>query len=179
MIIPDTDVLQTLNEKSSRLIHLFGEADAGRTLTVLSMARQALDNGQLPIYILPNSMRLRRKDIPELCPVVIANTTDNLIRSLKTIIETADIIFIDDFLQYILHKPKKEILAIFRALKAEAWVNQTVIVLVNDYRYLEEKGGYHPAYQEYFRRFCGAHIKVEKDEAFNIHYRFIDRKTLY
>lgn len=179
MIIKNEEVLQVLENKSHSLVHLYGEADAGRTLTVFSIAKDSLAHDLLPVYMLPNKAELRYKDCPELCPVIVAPTASGLIKSVQTIIEAADIVFIDNFLRYILHRPKKEIIYILRTLRMEAWVQQHTVVLVNDLRYWEAKGGYHPAYREYFRRYCGAHINVKKDSDLNIHYDFVSKKELY
>lgn len=179
MLYDNEQVLQYLNEEKGKLIHLYGEADAGRTLTVFSMASDALRQERMPVYVIPNLMMFRYKDCPDLCPVVTAKSARALISVIHIMANAADIIFVDNFLQYILHKPKKDILAVFRALQTEALATQTSIILVNDLRYLETKGGYHPAYQEYFRKFCDSHIQVTKDTNCDIGYEFIDRKVLY
>ena len=179
MLYDNQDVLQYLDKEKGKLIHLYGEADAGRTLTVFSMALHALQKERMPAYVIPNSMMVRYKDCPDLCPIIIAKSVRTLVYSVRIMSNAADIIFIDNFLQYILHKPKKDILAVFRTLQTTALETDIIVVLVNDLRYLEAKGGYHPAYQEYFRKFCDSHIQVIKDANCDIGYEFVDRKALY
>lgn len=163
-------------QPNGTLFHLYGEADAGRTETIFSILNEATEYEQLCGYWIPGREQFRQdvfnRSVAYLdrCVVGFPKKAKDLPVFLQTT-KSLDLVCIDNFLEYILHKPKKHIRAVFSLLSAAAYKNRTNFILVNDMRFWESKG-MHPAYQEYFRYFCSKHILVEKDSDFHIHYGF-------
>ena len=177
MLYPNEEVLQYLTETSGKLIHLYGEPDAGRTQTLFSILDTMTKQDKLCSYWIPNREQYRENVFnkavaeKEHCIIGFPKTTKELPAFLK-LADGADLICVDNFLEYILHKQNGQIRGVFALFSAAAYQYKTNFVLVNDLRYLEAKGGMHPAYQEYFSHFCAKHISVEKDSDFHIRYAF-------
>ena len=179
MLIRNEDVIQYLLKAEGKLVHLYGDPDAGRTQTVFSVLDEATDQDKLCCYWIP-----REKDYRYNVFVKTVHNRDHCIVGFPenatqlpvflTLAAGVDLVCIDNFLEYICHKKNAEIRNVFASISAAAYKYKTNFVLVNDLRYLEAKGGLHPAYQEYFRRFCAKHIKVEKDSDFHISYDFCE-----
>lgn len=178
MLYDNQEVLKYLNEQQGKLVQLFGDADAGRTQTVFSILNHLTEQNKLCAYWIPLKEEFRENVFQEAvrnkeyCIIGFPKTVSELRVFLK-LADGVDTICIDNFLQYILHKQKQEIRAIFSLLSAAAFEYKTNFILVNDLRYYKEKGGLHPAYQEYFYYFCRKHIQVQKDSDFHISYAFV------
>lgn len=179
MLIQNDAVLQYLETERGKLIHLFGEPDAGRTQTVLSILDKITEQEKLCCYWVPHRESYRenvfRQTVThkERCIIGFPQAAKEL-PTFMNLAEGADLICVDNFLEYILHKPNPVIRQIFGLFSAAAYKYKTNFILVNDMRYLEAKGGEHPAYEEYFRHFCQRHVRVEKDSDFHIHYAFCE-----
>ena len=177
MLYNNYDVLQYFTENNGKLIHLYGEPDAGRTQTVFTILKHMTSLEKICCYWVPRQEEFRRNvfcdSIPDknYCIVGFPKESKELPAFLR-LADSADLICIDNFLEYIIHKKPAEIRAIFSLLSATAYQYKTNFLLVNDLRYHKLKGGKHPAYLEYFRYYCTKHVQVEKDSDFNIHYTF-------
>ena len=177
MLIKNQEVIQYLLEANGKLVHLYGNPDTGRTQTMFSVLDEIASREKLCCYWIPRKEEYRQNVFlktvrnPEHCIVGFPEDAKQLPIFL-TLSAGVDLVCIDNFLEYIFHKTNPEIRYIFGLLSAAAYKYKTNFVLVNDLRYLEAKGGFHPAYQEYFHRFCAKHIKVEKDSDFHIYYSF-------
>ena len=180
MIYNDPVILEYLEKNKGKLIHLFGDPDAGRTQTVFSILNYMTSADKLCCYWVPQKEAFRQNVFKEAvrmkqyCIIGFPKTASEIPAFLKLAADGADLICIDNFLAYILHKQKDQIRALFSLLSGTAYQYGTNFLLVNDLRYLEAKGGMHPAYQEYFRHFCPRHILVEKDSDFHIRYGFTE-----
>ena len=177
MLYPNNTVLQYLRSSFGRLIHLYGEPDAGRTTVLFHLLQEMSQKDKICGYWIPRKEEFRNDVFQEMVSKK-EQCIVGFIPDLKTmhttlpLAEHMDIICIDNFLEYVLHKKKNEIRNAFATLSATAYKYNTTFILVNDLRYYEAKGGIHPAYQEYFRHFCSRHIEVTKDSNFNIFYTF-------
>ncbi len=177
MLYDNEEVLKYLNEEKGKLIHLFGDADAGRTQTLFSILNRLTENDKFVSYWIPRQEEFRQNVFNETvqnkkaCLIGFPKTSQEL-STFMQLARNTDLICIDNFLEYVLHKPKAFIRGVLARLSATTYQYKTNFIIVNDLRYLEAKGGLHPAYQEYFRHFCSRHIVVEKDSDFHISYRF-------
>lgn len=177
MLYDNQEVLAYLKNQRGKLVHLYGKPDAGRTQSVFSILDHVGQEDRLCGYWVPRKEDFRQNVFREM----IAWPERYLIGFPKTVKELSlflplaagtDLVCIDNFLEYIIHKPKDQIRAVLTLLSATAYQHGTNFLLVNDLRYYESKGGMHPAYQEYFRHFCARHVEVEKDSDFHIRYAF-------
>ena len=179
MLYSNQDIITYLSKEEGKLIHLYGEPDAGRTQVLFSIIDELTKQDKFCSYWVPRKEEYRKNVFDEMvdkkqcCIIGFPDTAQELSQFLK-LAEGTDLICIDNFLEYILHKRKAQIRLVFSMLSAAAYEHKTNFLLVNDLRYLPAKGGLHPAYQEYFRYFCSRHVCVEKDSDFHIRYRFCE-----
>ena len=177
MLYPNQEIMTYLSNEKGKLVHLYGEPDAGRTQVLFSIINELAEQDKFCCYWVPRKEEYRQNVFDETvtkkqcCVIGFPETVKELPQFLQ-LAEGTDLICIDNFLEYILHKRKAQIRLAFSMLSATAYEYETNFLLVNDLRYLPAKGGLHPAYQEYYRYFCDRHICVEKDSDFNIHYGF-------
>jgi len=177
MLYDNQDVLQYLDKEKGKLVHLYGEPDAGRTQVLFSVINALANQDRFCCYWVPRKEEYRKEVFDatvgkKQCCIIGFPETAQELQQFLVLAKDTDLICVDNFLEYILHKRKAQIRLIFSLFSASAYEYGTNVLLVNDMRYLPEKGGLHPAYQEYFRYFCDRHIQVEKDSDFNIRYEF-------
>jgi len=177
MLYDNPEVLEYLQQSNGKLIHVYGDPDSGRTSVLFSWVDYLTRQGQAVCYVVPR-MELFWKDLfhqyvdkPERCYIAKAST-EKEIRSILDV--DFDWYCFDNFLDLILHKPKPKIRSLFSLLSGHVYQTRQNAILVNGLRYYEAKGGYHPAYLEYFRHYCMKHAVVEKDSDFHIRYRFTE-----
>lgn len=176
MIYENQEVLDYLLDNKGKLIHLYGEADAGRTSVLFSLIENLTQQEKIICYITPRTEEFRKNvfdrmiSYPERCIIAQASSYKEITPLLSL---GADIYMVDNFLEQILHKKKPQITHTFSLLSGQAFQNGYNIILSNDLRISKEKG-IHPAYMEYFRHFCSKHIEVKKDSDFHIHYNFTE-----
>ena len=177
MLYDNQEVVHYLDEEKGKLVHLYGEPDAGRTQVLFSVINELANKNRFCCYWIPHREEFRQNVFNETvskkqcCIIGFPETVNELSRFLE-LAKGTDLICIDNFLEYILHKRKTQIRLALSMLSASAYEHKTNFLLVNDLRYLPAKGGLHPAYQEYFRYFCDRHVRVEKDSDFHIRYGF-------
>lgn len=173
MLYDNPTITEYLLSNKGKLIHMFGEPDAGRTRVLFSLIDRLTQNNGLCGYCISRDFQLevfqQMVRHQEQCMIAQPENKKQLTEILKL---DLDYFFIDNFLEYIIHKSRKQIQQTFAILSARAYQDQKNIILVNDMRYHPDKG-LHPAYQEWFYHFCAQHIKVEKDSDFNIRYEFV------
>ena len=176
MLYDNQEVLNYLLNNKGKLIHLYGEADAGRTSVLFSLTEFLTRQEKIVCYITPRAEEFRKNvfdrmvSCPERCIIAHASSFKEMAPLLSL---GADIYMIDNFLEQILHKKKAQIARTFSLLSGQAFQHGYNIILANDLRINKEKG-IHPAYMEYFRHYCRKHIEVKKDSDFHIHYNFTE-----
>lgn len=180
MLYDNLEVLNYLESGKGKLIHLYGNADTGRTSVMFSVIDYLISHGHPCAYMVPAASTLQVdrfrhyvKDL-SMCPLVIIQDKKSLSFNISCLAAATEYIFLDCFLDYILHRPKLKIANLMALLSGYAMGSRISFILCNDTRHIpgEEKSS--PAYMEVFRRYSDKNILVYKDPATNIRYNFKD-----
>ena len=178
MLYDNEEVLNYLKQEDGKLIHLYGEADAGRTSVLFSMIGYLTSQGHPCAYLVPGKSqmqieRFRRyiKD-PSLCPLIIIQDRKTLSSVISGLATVTDYIFIDCFLSYILYRTRRQNASLMSFLSGQAYGNHLNFVLCNDTRHIPGEDKPSPAYMEIFRRYSSKNVLVYKDTGANIFYEF-------
>lgn len=178
MIYDNKKVLDYLLNNDGKLIHLYGQADAGRTSVLFSLISYLVANEQTCAYLVPQKNVLQIelfqryvKDL-SLCPMCIIQDKEELIHTIGQLSGTIQYIFIDNFLYYVLYRTKKKNQLLLSSFSSYAYKTKTNFVFCNDMRHVPGINKTVPAYLELFRRYSTNNILVRKDENKNIYYDF-------
>lgn len=178
MLYDNQEVLDYLLHNNRKLIHLYGEADAGRTSVMFSMIDHLASNGKSCAYLVPSAAKIQEERFrryikdPSLCPMVIIKDRKSLASSLSLLSEVTEDIFIDNFLSYILYRTRRQNTSLMSMLSGYTYGTYANLILCNDTRHIPGEEKTSPAYMEIFRRYSSKNILVQKDEGQNVHYIF-------
>ena len=180
LLYDNQNVLDYLLRERGRLVHLYGEADAGRTSVLFSLIGHLTEHGHPCAYLAPigNQIQVERfrryvKD-PALCPLAVVPDRKLLPGIITELSEAADYLFLDCFLSYILYRTRRQNASLMSFLSGCAYGKGTSFILCNDTRHVPGDDTASPAYMEVFRRYSSRNVLVYKDAAADIYYSFKD-----
>ena len=178
MILNNKDVTTYLNEKTNRIVHVFGEPDAGKTRSMFFLINEMNKLGKICAYVHPGVQFFQYEafkkfiEYPDQTPVLQAENLKDFSSQVRALALYIDIFIVDGFLTYIIHQKITYIQKVFQEISAIAFKYNINFMLVNEMRFNKEKDMLVPAYDQFFRHFCQSHILITKDENYNISFGF-------
>ena len=178
MLYDNQEILDYLLYNRGKLIHLYGEADTGRTSVMFSMIDHLAANGKICAYLVPSESKIQEERFrryikdPSLCPLVVVKDRKSLSSSLSLLSRVAEDIFIDNFLSYVLYRTRRQNASMMSMLSGYAYGTYANLILCNDTRHIPGEEKTSPAYMEIFRRYSSKNILVQKDDKQDVHYAF-------